>query len=184
MIANSHRLVSLDKTLIDCIANKEDPFLTHRDLLDGVLSKLGVHNTVTFSPLSIEGDSSTARKSVTYKSHIQPILITVKNRGSKVGTTVSNLERYEINGQELGQEYAESPTNASFYVTFRCKHRFACSTSLVEEGGKAAVMIQGSKAGQVARILHEKYGVECRFTGKDGFTSPLIELRVAKGVKR
>jgi hypothetical protein len=59
----------------------------------------------------------------------------------------------------------------------------ACATSIVEEHGQPAVMIQGSQTAGVGRVLSEGFGVEVKFNGKE-WTSEMCEVKIQKGIKK
>jgi hypothetical protein len=93
-------MIALDSVLLDCIKT-DDAFLSHRDLLDGILAgkSLVAAHTITFF------DAGSDPRKILHKSAVVPILVSVKNRGNKISTLISNLERYEINPKMFAQEY-------------------------------------------------------------------------------
>jgi hypothetical protein len=93
-------MIALDSVLIKCIKT-DDIYLSHRDLIDGIIAgkSLSAHHTITFADLGAE------KRTVSHKGAVVPILVSVRNRGSKVTTLISNLDRFEIDAKLFSQEY-------------------------------------------------------------------------------
>jgi translation initiation factor 1 (eIF-1/SUI1) len=156
-------MIALDSLLMGCI-NTDDVFLSHRDLVDHILAgkSLTTHHTITFADLGTEP------RVVIHKGAIIPILVSVKNRGSKVTTLVSGLDRFEIDAKLLMQA---------------CKIKMAAATSEVEEHGQPAVMIQGNQVAGIGKVLSEEFGVDVKERGKE-WSSDVVEVKVGKGIKK
>ncbi|OMO51553.1 Translation initiation factor SUI1 [Corchorus capsularis] len=140
-------VVVLDATLCDALfkgaIKKGSTYPTEihkKDLGSTFVSRMQAHHIVT------RGTESVVRKGALKTVQI----VTERRQGNKKVTKVSGLETFLIDAEAMASELQK---------------KFACSTTVSELPGKKGleVLIQGGVIDNVARHLHEQYGIPKRF---------------------